>query len=117
MKTKYPAGLFILGLIGDFFFHYFFLSVPAIILLIIGIWVKPCLYIALALFLIDAVLCIIERLRIKKAMETESDNPGFRAFQEAVNAHGWRKGAELFAERQTAQYEAENENDQDVNTP
>ena len=109
MKTKYPAALFILGLIEDLFIRYFFLSIPAIILLIIGIWVKPCLYVGLGLVLLALVLCIIERLKIKKAMETESDNPDFRNFQQIISAHGWKEGAKMFVEKQTEQADSEND--------
>ena len=91
MKYKYPMSLFFVGLISDFFFHFFFLSIPAIILLIIGIWVKPCLYVASALLLLDIVLSLVERLRIRKAMISKSPNPDFNKFQEAMNSPDWKK--------------------------
>ena len=82
MKYKYPMMLFIMGLVTDFFIRFFFLSVPAAILLIIGIWVRPCLYAALALLFLDAVLCLVEGFRIRQAAIAESANPVFRRFQE-----------------------------------
>ncbi len=98
MKYRYPASLFIIGLIADFFFRFFFLSIPGIILLIIGIRVRPCLYIGLALLLADAILSVIERFRIKRTMETESSDPDFREFQEAASSPDWRKGVLSYAE-------------------
>ena len=111
MATKYPTAPLILGLITDFFIRYFFLSIPSIILLIIGIWLKPCLYIALGLILLDLALCIIGWLKIKKTFETESDNPDFKAFQDSVGSHGWREGSKLFVEKQLGQHHSDSESD------
>ena len=88
---KYPTSLFIFGFITNLLFHFFWLSLPAIILLIIGIFVKSCLYIGLALLLIDIVLSLIEQLRIRQTFLKESDNPDFRAFQDALSNDGnWK---------------------------
>ena len=76
---KYPTSLFIIGFITNVLFHFFWLFIPCIILLIVGIFVKPCLYIGLALFLIDIILSLIEQFRIR------------RAFQNALSKDGnWR---------------------------
>ena len=90
-NRKYPTSLFIIGLITNILFHFFWLFIPGIILLIIGIFVKPCLYIGLALLLIDIVLSLIEQLRIRQAFLEESDNPAFREFQDALSTDGrWK---------------------------
>ncbi len=103
MKYKYPMSLFIMGLVSDFFIHFFFLSVPAVILLIIGIWVRPCLYAALALLFLDAVLSLVERLRIRKAVITKSSNPDFNRFQEALSSPDWKKSVRELMERQNSE--------------
>lgn len=91
INRKYPTSLFIIGLITNILFHFFWLFIPGIILLIIGIFVKPCLYIGLALLLIDIVLSLIEQLRIRQAFLEESDNPAFREFQDALSKDGsWK---------------------------
>ena len=88
---KYPTSLFIIGFITNVLFHFFWLFIPCIILLIIGIFVKPCLYIGLALLLIDFLLSLIEQFRIRQAFLEESDNPDFRAFQDALSKDGkWK---------------------------
>ena len=88
---KYPTSLFIIGFVTNILFHFFWLFIPCIILLIIGIFVEPCLFVGLALLLIDIVLSLIEQLRIRKAFLEESDNPDFRAFQDALSKDGnWK---------------------------
>ena len=90
-NRKYPASLFIIGFITNILFHFFWLFIPCIILLIVGIFVKPCLYVGLALLLIDILLSLIEQFRIRQAFLEESDNPDFRAFQDALSKDGnWR---------------------------
>ena len=90
-NRKYPTSLFIIGFITNILFHFFWLFIPCIILLIVGIFVKPCLYIGLALLLIDIILSLIEQFRIRQAFLEESDNPDFQAFQDALSKDGnWR---------------------------
>ena len=90
-NRNYPISLFIIGFITNILFHFFWIFIPCIILLIIGIFVNPCLFIGLALLLIDIVLSLIEQLRIRQAFLKKSDNPDFRAFQEALSKDGSRK--------------------------
>ena len=90
-NRKYPTSLFIIGFITNILFHFFWLFIPCIILLIVGIFVKPCLYVGLALLLIDILLSLIEQFRIRQAFLEESDNPDFQAFQDALSKDGnWR---------------------------
>ena len=90
-NRKYPTSLFIIGFITNILFHFFWLFIPCIILLIVGIFVKPCLYVGLALLLIDILLSLIEQFRIRQAFLKESDNPDFQAFQDALSKNGnWR---------------------------
>ena len=90
-NRKYPTSLFIIGFVTNILFHFFWLFIPCVILLIIGIFVKICLYIGLALLLIDIVLSLIEQFRIRQAFLEESDNPDFRAFQDALSKDGnWK---------------------------
>ena len=77
MERKYPTKMFWFFVLTNFLFHFFYLSVPGIILCIVGIWVKSCLWIGLAILGLDVILSIIEQLRIRKAAVTPSDNPEF----------------------------------------
>ena len=94
---KYPTSLFIIGFITNILFHFFWLFLPCIILLIIGIFVKSCLYIGLLLLLIDVVLSLIKQLRIRQAFLKESDNPNFRVFQDVLSKDGnWKDNINEF---------------------
>ena len=94
-NRKYPISLFVIGLITNLLFRFFWLFVPSIVLLIIGIFAKPCLYIGLALLLLDAVLALAEQIRIRRAVLKESDNPDFTAFQDALSKDGdWKDNVE-----------------------
>ena len=88
MERKYPTKMFWLFVLTNFLFHFFYLSVPGIILCIIGIWVKYCLWIGLALLGLDVIFSIIEQLRIRKAAVTYSDNPEFNELMDAFCSQG-----------------------------
>lgn len=99
-NRKYPASLFIIGLITDIPFRYLWLFVPSVILLIIGIFVKPCLYIGVALMLLDVVLSFVDQIRIRRTFLRDSDNPDFQAFQDALSKDGnWRNNLDELVNR------------------
>lgn len=83
MERKYPTKMFWFFVLTNFLFYFFYLSVPGIILCIVGNWVKSCLWIGLAILGLDLILSIIEQLRIRKAAVTPSDNPEFNEFMDA----------------------------------
>ena len=83
MERKYPTKMFLLFVLTNFLLHFFYLSIPGIILCIVGIWAKPCLWIGLAILGLDVILSIIEQLRIRKAAVTPSDNPEFNELMDA----------------------------------
>ena len=93
MERKYPTKMFWFFVLTNFLFHFFYLSVPGIILCIVGIWVKACLWIGLAILGLDVILSIIEQLRICKAAVTPSDNPEFNELMDAFCSQG---GLEAF---------------------
>ena len=83
MERKYPTKMFWFFVLSNFLFHFFYLSIPGIILCIVGIWVKFCLWIGIAILGIDVILSIIEQLRIREAAVTPSDNPEFNELMDA----------------------------------
>ena len=83
MERKYPKKMFWLFVLTNFLFHFFYLSIPGIILCVVGIWVKPCLWIGVTVLGLDAILSIIEQLRIRKAAVSHSDNPEFNELMDA----------------------------------
>ena len=117
-NRKYPTSLFIIGFMTNILFHFFWLFIPCIILLIVGIFVKPCLYVGLALLLIDILLSLIEQFRIRQAFLKESDNPDFQAFQDALSKDGnWRDNLNDFLNEKMSgpenQEESDDENEYD----
>ena len=83
MERKYPTKMFWLFVLTNFLLHFFYLSIPGIILCIVGIWAKPCLWIGLAILGLDVILSIIEQLRLRKVAVTPSDNPEFNELMDA----------------------------------
>lgn len=83
MERKYPKKMFWFFVLTNFLFHFFYLSFPGITLCLIGIWVKPCLWIGLSILLLDLILSIIDQLRIRKAAVTQSENPEFNELMDA----------------------------------
>lgn len=84
---KYPFKLFLIGVITNIFFHFSWLFVPSVVLLIIGVFVKPCLYLGLIILLIDIILSIIEQLKIRNAL-LNSENNQIKGFVEALGKEG-----------------------------
>ena len=95
MQRKYPTKMFWLFVLTNFLFHFFYLSIPGIILCFFGIWVRSCLWIGLSILGLDVILSIIEQLRIRKAAVTRSNNPEFNELMDAFCSPG---GLESFRE-------------------
>jgi hypothetical protein len=93
MKRRYPAKLFYWGILTNFLFHFIWLSVPGLILCLIGIWSRFCLRLGLGILVLDLILSIVEQLRIRKAALTPSNNPEFNQLMEALTGPG---GLEAF---------------------
>lgn len=81
-------SLFLTGLISNFLFRFFWLFIPGVVLLITGVFISPCLVVGALVILVDAILSLVEQLRIRKAFLEDSDNPDFRAFQDALSGDG-----------------------------
>lgn len=93
MKRKYPAKLFWFGFFSNFLIRSFYLFLPGLVLCIIGIWVRVCLWIGLGLLGIDAVVNLVDQLRIRKVALTPSDHPVVNELMEALTGPG---GIEAF---------------------
>ena len=89
MKRKYNSTLFWLGFLLNIV-RLFWIGIPAVILLMIGIWVRPCLYIGAILFLVLLTVALVQQLQIKKMAETDND-PDFAPFAEAMCSDNWRE--------------------------
>ena len=112
MERKYPTKMFWLFVLTSFLFHYFYLSIPGIILCIVGIWVKSCLWIGLAILGLDAILSIFEQLRIRKAAVTPSDNPEFNELMDAFcSSDGFEAFGKVLDEKIKASPSVESQED------
>ena len=86
--NKYPVSLFVLGVLMNLTKN-FFLLLPCIILLIVGIWVKWCFFVGVALLLLDVIISLIEQIQIRNAT-INSDNPNFKEWQDAILSSDWK---------------------------
>ena len=112
-NRKYPLSLFVIGFVTNILFHFFWLFIPAVILLLVGIFVKLCLILGAILLLIDIILSLIEQLLIRHTFLKESNHPGFRAFQEAMSKDGnWKENMDAFLNREMADDEGEIQSDE-----
>lgn len=85
---KYPASLFWMGFLMNFILKYIFLLLPALVLMIVGIWVKVCLVVGLVLLALDLLLSLVEQLCLRSAA-LRSQDTGFKDFQDVILSKDW----------------------------
>ncbi len=88
MKRRYSKGLFCLFVLTNFLFHFFYLSIPGLILCVVGIWNKVCLWLGLGILLLDLLLSIIEQWKLAAVATSESDNPEFNELMDEFCNNG-----------------------------
>ncbi len=98
-KRRYSSSLFWSGFFLNILKR-FYITIPAVILLIIGIWFKLCLYIGIALAVFVLVISLIEQLNIKKTFET-SNNPNFEEFADTASSENWKEDVIDFVKEKT----------------
>ena len=89
MKRHYNWKLFLIGFLMNTV-RLFFIVIPALILLVVGIWVLPCLYIGFALLAIALIIALVQQLAIKHTAET-TDDPKLVPLAEAVCSDDWKE--------------------------
>ena len=107
MERKYPMKMFWLFVLTNFFLHYFFLSIPGIILCVVGIWKKACLWVGIAVLLLDMILAILRQLQIRKVATTPSDSPEFNELMDAFCSGGLDAFGKTLDEKRKSQNAAE----------
>lgn len=113
MKKSYPLSLFIIGFVLNLLSKLSFIFFPSIILLIIGILFKPCIYVGLVLLILFFIISMIYQLRIRKTFMAlaNSDDADLIAFEEAVTGeNNWREGIKSFVEQRINEF---NEDEQE----
>ena len=89
MKKGYPASLFLMGFMLNLVARNFILFISALILILIGIWVKECLLIGIAVLALDAVISFIIQMKMRSEM-MNNDDPDFQPFRDAVLSSDWQ---------------------------
>ncbi len=88
-KRKYPASLFFTGLIMNIMGRFFILFLTALILIIVGFWVRWCAIAGFVVLCLDIIISLLLQLAIRNTVLTESDNPEFKKFQDAISSDDW----------------------------
>ena len=100
MKRKYPAKMFLLFVLTNFLFRFFYLFIPGTVLCVVGIWSQTYLYVGLAVLGLDLILSIVEQVRIRNAAVGQSENPDFNEMMDAFCGQGGLRAAgKMFDEK------------------
>ncbi len=113
MERKYPTKMFWFFVLTNFLFHFFYLSLPGMILCFIGIWVKSCLKIGLVILFIDLILSIIEQMRIRKAALT-STHPDVMELMDVLNGPEGIHGVKEWTDKRIAESTPVEPSDEDI---
>ncbi len=89
-KGKYPADLFWIGFANCLVIELWKIFLPAVILMIIGIWNLFALYVGSAFMLIDIVITTVKQLSLRNAA-LHSTDPKMKKWQEAILSKNWRE--------------------------
>lgn len=94
-NRKYPKELFLVGIVFNFIAK-FYLCVPGLILLVIGLIARsrPFIVFGAAMLAIDLVLAVSDQFMIKQTFEEPTDNPEFKPYQDAITGGNWREDLE-----------------------
>lgn len=88
MKKKYPLSLFIMGFVLNMVRGAVFIAI-AVTLMIVGIWLRPCLYIGLGLIAVVIIVSLIMQLRYRHAI-LYSNDPELESVREAILNGDWK---------------------------
>lgn len=71
---KYPFKLFLIGMLTNFIFRYFYLLILGLLLCIVGIWNVICLLIGITVLGLDLTLSLYDQMQIRKTVLSTSDD-------------------------------------------
>ena len=94
-NRKFPRELFWIGIVLNFIAR-FYLWVPGLLLLLIGLIVRsrPFVVFGLLMLTINTVLSVSDQFMIKRTFEEPTDNPEFKPYQDAIMGGNWREDLE-----------------------
>ena len=109
MKKKYPKELFFFGIVSNII-QKFYLWIPGLFLLLIGVWSRTCRILGLLLLAAAVIYAVYMQIVIKRTFEMESDNPNFKPFQDAVMGGGnWMENVIKMVEEDSESFEPDDE--------
>ena len=109
LKSRtYPFKLFLAGFLLNLFIKFFFIFLLGVLLLIIGIWVKICVYIGAFLFLTDILLSLFDQMKSRKTVLKNND-PNFEEFQNAVLSPDWENNVKDFVKTKISRHQESTE--------
>ena len=89
MNNKYNPKLFLVGFLLNLIRKIPLLLI-AVVLALIGIKNRVCLYIAFGIFILALVWSLIQQIQIKYTVE-HSNNPDFEPFAQAMMSDNWEE--------------------------
>lgn len=91
-NKKYPSNLFVLGLLFSMIVYYYWLFILSLVLMLLALLYRPCLYLGWAILLVDFIFSLIQQLKIRNVLLKDSDDPDMQNFKGAVLGEGsWRE--------------------------
>lgn len=90
-RRRYPIGLFITGFFITAFLRLSLLMIPGLLLIAAGAFWHPLMFFGVFLVGFDVFLSLASQIKLRRITLTESDDPEFKAFQEAVLSGNWRE--------------------------
>lgn len=102
-KRRYPIGLFITGFFITAFLRLSLLMIPGLLLIAAGAFWHPLLFFGVLLVGFDIFLALATQLKLRRITLTESDDPEFKAFQDAILSGNWRENIKRLTEEKADQ--------------
>ena len=112
-KRKYPASLFFTGLIMNIMGRFLILFLIAIVLIIVGFWVRWCAVAGFVVLCLDIILSLLLQLTIRNTVMTDSDDPEFRKFQDAISSDDWENKIKDLVESRMKEHQDDDDEDPD----
>ena len=107
---KYNNSLFFGGLLLNILAKAPVLLI-AVVLMIVGIWKRPCLIIGICIAAAVLLWCLIEQIILKTAVENNKDE-NFAPFADALTSDNWKEKLEKVTD-DLRHDETHNENEED----
>ena len=96
---KYPLGFFVTGVLITAFFRLAILMITGLILVALGVFWKPLLFVGALIVAFDLLVAFSSQLRLRRITLSDSDDPEFKEFQNAILSRNWRENIKNLAQK------------------